>query len=70
MFKSLEKEITVEGMHCEHCAKRVEEGLKKIKGVKKVLVELETGKVKILSKNEIDNAQIANIIETLGYNIK
>ena len=65
--KSFEKEITVEGMHCGHCAKRVEEGLAKIKGVKKVTVDLESKKVKILSKVELDNQVILTTVENLGY---
>ena len=68
--KNYEKEIIVVGMHCNNCAKHVEEALKKIKGVKKVLVELESGKVKILSKTEIDDTQINNTIDTLGYSVK
>ena len=70
LVKNFEKEIVVVGMHCMNCAKRVEEALKKIKGVKKVLVELESGKVKILSKSEIDATLINNTIENLGYSVK
>lgn len=68
--KNYEKQIVVEGMHCMHCAKKVEESLKKIKGVKKVQVDVETGKVEILSKTEIDNALINSAIEDLGYKVK
>lgn len=68
--KSFEKEIIVEGMHCMHCAKKVEDTLAKIKGVKKVSVELESGKVKILSKVEIDSDLVTKSIDSLGYTIK
>ncbi len=70
MFKNYQKQIVVEGMHCMHCAKKVEDSLKKIKGVKKVDVELETGKVVITSKAEIDDASINLAIENLGYKVK
>ncbi len=68
--KNFEKEITIEGMHCMHCAKKVEDTLSKIKGVKKVSVELSSGKVKILSKDEINNELLKAAVETLGYSIK
>lgn len=70
MFKNYQKQIVVEGMHCMHCAKKVEDSLKKLKGVKKVDVELETGKVVITSKAEIDDASINLAIENLGYKVK
>ncbi len=68
--KSVEKEIVVEGMHCIHCAKRVEDKLSQIDGVKKVSVELSNGKVKILSKTELDDSLIKTTVETLGYTVK
>ncbi len=70
LVKNFEKEIVVVGMHCMNCAKHVEEALKKIKGVKKVFVELESGKVKILSKNAIDETLINSTIENLSYTVK
>ena len=70
MFKSFEKQFVVEGMHCMHCAKKVEDVLKKIKGVKKVTVDLDSGKVTMISKNEIDAAVINSAIEQLGYKVK
>lgn len=43
MFEKSEKLILhIEGMSCEHCAKRVTEALKAVKGVKKAEVHLET----------------------------
>ena len=68
--KKLEYELIIEGMHCQHCAKKVEESLSKIKGVKKVLVDVETGKTIILSKTEVDNSAIKTAVENLGYSIK
>lgn len=68
--KNFEKDIVVEGMHCMHCAKKVEDNLSKIKGVKKVSVELETGKVKIVSKTELDDKTISTVIDNLGYAVK
>lgn len=63
------KEIKVEGMKCAMCKKHVEEALKSVDGVKKVKVNLETGIVEIKSKEEIDNEQIENKIDELGFNV-
>ena len=68
--KNFENELIIEGMHCQHCAKKVEETLSKIKGVKKVLVDFETGKTKIVSKVELDNSVVKTAVENLGYSIK
>ena len=68
--KKFETELNVEGMHCGHCAKRVEDGLKKIKGVSKVVVDLNQHKVCVISKTEIDKNTIALAIEDLGYSVK
>ncbi len=38
--KSVNTVLSVEGMSCMHCAKRVEDALKALKGVKKVKVDL------------------------------
>lgn len=63
------KEIKVEGMKCAMCKKHVEEALKSVDSVKKVKVNLETGIVEIKSKEEIDNEQIKNKIDELGFNV-
>lgn len=65
--KSFEKEIKVEGMHCMHCAGKVEKALLGIKGIKSVKVNVASGNVKITSKNEIDNEVLLTTIENLGY---
>lgn len=70
MFKTFETEICVNGMHCNHCAMRVKDALTKIKGVKKVDVNLETGMVRITSKIALIPAQLSPVISNLGYTIK
>ncbi len=68
--KNFEKEIIVEGMHCGHCSKRVEDTLSKINGVKKVVADFNSAKVKITSKTELDNSILNTAVESLGYKIK
>ena len=69
MFKKYVSEYKIEGMHCMHCAKRVEESLKNIKGVKKVMVSLEEKKVTLVSRVELDHAIVKEAIENLGYSL-
>ena len=68
--KKIAKTFEVEGMKCMHCAKKVEEGLKKIDEVKKVKVMLEEKKVEITLKKEISDEKLKVAIEELGYNAK
>lgn len=68
--KKFEKEILVKGMKCGHCAKKVEDTLSKINSVKKVIADFNSGKVKIISKAEIENTTLNTAVESLGYIIE
>ena len=59
----------VSGMHCEACAMTVSENLKKIKGVKDVQVNVETGAVRIFSDktSSVKSKAVKSIIEKSGY---
>ena len=59
--------IKVNGMRCEHCAKTVTDGLKKIDGVKSIKVNLKDNKVTINHKKDLDISLIENTINDLGY---
>ena len=68
--KKIEKEIVVEGMHCAHCVKRVEDAIMGLNGVKKVEVDLQSGKVNITSKSELNDADINKAIDDIGFSVK
>lgn len=61
--------LSVEGMHCNSCAKRIEDTLKKNKDIKKVEINLNTKEVLITSTNELDINNIKEAINNLGYNV-
>ena len=61
--------LLVEGMHCNSCAKRIEDALKKNKDIKKVEINLNTKEVLITSTNELDINNIKEIINNLGYSV-
>ena len=64
------KIIKIDGMHCGHCAKSVEEGLKKINGVKKVKVNLEDGEAVVSYKGKLLIKDIEQCITDLGFQYK
>ena len=59
--------IRVDGMKCAHCTNKVQEELKKIDNIKLVKVDLDSKKVTIKYKNEIDLNSVKKLIEDLDY---
>lgn len=62
----MECKLKVENMVCAGCQKKIEKGLRKIKGVKKVFVDLENKIVTITFQN-VEVQEIIDKIATLGY---
>ena len=61
--------ITVEGMCCEHCAKRVENVLSAIAGVVSADVKLKKNIAVVRSREEISQDEIKSVIEGSGYKV-
>lgn len=59
----------IDGMHCNHCAKKVSDALSKIKGVVNVKVDLENKKATLLLMDSVDNEKIKKVIEELGFTL-
>lgn len=68
--KKYKKVLVVEGMHCGHCAKKVEDVLKELNGVKNVKVNLEKKEVLVVSKVELSNDLITSAIKKTGFELK
>lgn len=64
--KQFTKEIKIDGMMCEHCAKTVKEALLKA-GAGKVKINLEAGTAVVKSKEDIDDKKFREAIEEAGY---
>ena len=62
--------IFVNGMTCDHCKNAVTEELSKISDVKKVQVDLVTGKVVIDTEAEIGRERLEEAIKEAGYELK
>ncbi len=62
--------IHVEGMTCPLCTMAVKKSLKKIDGVKKVKVRLNTKKATVYFDKNIDNQKFIKAIKEAGYSGK
>ena len=59
------KTITISGMHCEHCVKRVEKALAGL-GCK-AKIDLAKGIAEV--DTDIDNSELKNAVEDLGFDV-
>lgn len=62
--------VQIEGMSCQHCAKKVEETLLSILNVKSVKVNLEKKTAAITTMGAVDKNEIKMKIENLDYIVK
>ena len=63
------KEISIEGMSCNHCKMSVEKALGNIDGINEVKVSLENKNAIIKSSIEIDDNKIIEAIEEEGFKV-
>ncbi len=62
--------LKVEGMTCVNCAKAIEVSLQRLKGVKRVEVSFELGRVLVEFEEEfLSDEEIKKVIESLGYKV-
>ncbi len=67
--KKIKTTLTIEGMHCEHCANKVKEALENINNIKKVKVMLKEKQVIVFSTEKIKEQEVKEVIENLGYEL-
>lgn len=63
------KTFRVEGMHCEHCKRRVEEAVNDINGVAGK-VNLRKAELTVFYETDVTDDVIKNSLERLGYGVK
>lgn len=61
--------IKVNGMVCEGCEKRVQTAVKTMKGIKKVEANHNLGTVTITAKEGINETEIKEKIENIGFEV-
>ena len=65
-----EIEIKVNGMMCNGCENRIQNALNQIEGIEEVNANHEDGTVKIKANENINEQEIKNIIEEIGFEIE
>ena len=63
----IKKLVEIEGMHCENCAKNVENVLYGLPEVESVEVNLSDKNAKIILNEEVDDLLIADVINSAGH---
>ena len=61
--------LIVNGMMCGGCENRVKNAIKNIEGVENVTADHNTGKVIVISDNEVSEETIKEALEDIGYEV-
>ena len=61
--------VNIEGMCCEHCAKRVEDKLATAQNVVSVDVKLKKNLAVIRSREQVSNDEIVALVTEAGYKV-
>ena len=64
-----ETKLIVNGMMCGGCENRVKNAIKNIEGVENVTADHNTGKVIVISDNEVSEEIIKEALEDIGYEV-
>ena len=64
-----ETNLIVNGMMCAGCENRVKNAIKNIEGVENVTADHNTGKVIVISNNEVSEEIIKETLEDIGYEV-
>ena len=59
--------VKIDGMHCDHCAKSVRDGLLSISSIKNVKVDLSKKQAVISYKDTVDLKEVETVISNLGF---
>ena len=69
LFKKNKQTFNIDGMHCEHCAKKVESCISTIPEVKKVKVNLNKKEAVITSDKEITKEAISAALKETDFKV-
>jgi copper ion binding protein len=64
-----ENTYTVQGMTCGHCVSSVTEEVGAVAGVQQVDVDLATGRLTVVSADEVPETDIRAAVEEAGYQL-
>ena len=63
----MKKKIIIDEMHCASCSSNVERSLKKVPGVKEVLISLMTKKAIIEADEKVSDEDLRKAVARAGY---
>jgi len=61
--------FSVAGMSCDHCVQAVKAEVGKVAGVASVAVDLDAGKVTVMSDEPVDAAAVRAAVEEAGFEL-
>ncbi len=61
--------LIVNGMMCGGCENRVKNAIKNIEGVENVTADHNTGKVTVISNNQVSKETIKETLQDIGYEV-
>lgn len=61
--------LIVNGMMCEGCENRVKNVIRNIEGVENVTADHSTGKVTVISNNQVSKEIIKEALQNIGYEV-
>ncbi len=61
--------LIVNGMMCGGCENRVKNAIKNIEGVENVTADHNTGKVTVISNNQVSKEIIKETLQDIGYEV-
>lgn len=62
--------IKVKGMMCEGCENRIQNALKTIEGIEEVKANHESGIVKVIAKEEVNETTMKEKIEDISFEVE
>ncbi len=66
---SVTSQYVVSGMHCGHCVNSVTEEVSAVSGVTDVKVDLDSGRLTVVSNTEIPLQSIEAAVDEAGYSL-
>ena len=67
VFEMIKKLVEIEGLHCENCAKKVEDALYGLPEVENVEVNLSDKNAEVILNEEVDDLLIADVVNATGH---
>ncbi len=64
----MKKILSVETMHCEHCAKSVKDAILSVDGIKSVKIDLKK-QTAVVSYKEFKEDEVRNAVSNAGFSV-